>query len=346
MAIENLTKKTNKELTPEQRKNKAQAKQLRKDDPTYRDVNYDGVPDRDQVDLATLSGDLEWIGQLVEAVPELRDLLVMHTNMGSFDADAGQQGLKNFQNDVLDSTWWKENNQYARAAFATKQTDPAAWAAQIEDSTNAVRETARALGVRVPESELARLAELSITDGWNQPGREYKLQEALQQFIGSTQAEGEAFGSLADYAAQLRNVATLNGLQFDQGYYDSYAKSVASDLMTIDEAEREIRQQAASLFPVYGDRILAGYNARDLASSYIYTMANEFEIDPQSISLNDPYLQKAMGGMDAQGNFAPQSLWDFKQSLRNDPRWLQTDNAQNKIASMTSRVMEMFGLVG
>jgi hypothetical protein len=75
-------------------------------------------------------------------------------------------------------------------------------------------------------------------------------------------------------------------------------------------------------------------------------MGTELEIDPQSIDLNDQYIRGALTGTDDKGNFKPQSLWEFQQSLRKDPRWMNTTKAQNQVASTASRVMEMFGLVG
>jgi len=67
-------------------------------------------------------------------------------------------------------------------------------------------------------------------------------------------------------------------------------------------------------------------------------MAEELELDPLSIQLQDPYIQEALGGQI--------SLGDFYQKVRQDPRWMNTRKAQNSIASTASRVMEMFGLVG
>ena len=99
-----------------------------------------------------------------------------------------------------------------------------------------------------------------------------------------------------------------------------------------------LREQAASRWPAYGDRILAGQDARTLASGYINMMAEELELDPYSITLSDPYIQEALGGQIGLG--------DFFQKVRQDPRWMNTRRAQNSIASTTSRVMEMFGLVG
>lgn len=341
MAIENLTAKKNKDLTAEQRANKRRAKEL-----NIRDVNYDGIPDRDQVDLGALQEDLQWVSGIVTAIPELQEVFLKHVDLGSFDAAAGQTGVQNFQNDIMDSAWWKENNQYARAAFAKKQTDPAGYAADVENATENVRQAAQNMGVTLEPAELARLAEQVIVDGWDQADRAFKLQNALAAYAERTQQQGQARGNLGLYAARFRNTATANGLQFDQGYYDSLSRSVVSGLLSEEDAEMEIRQQAATFWPSYKDKIMAGYNVRDLASSYIYTMATELEIDPQSISLDDQYIRGALTGVDEQGNPRPKGLWEFQQDLRNDPRWMNTNKAQNQITSIASDVMQMFGLVG
>jgi hypothetical protein len=135
-------------------------------------------------------------------------------------------------------------------------------------------------------------------------------------------------------------------LKFSDNYYTDLDKSAVMGLSNIEDSEAEIREQAASFWPSYSDKIRAGYNVRDLASSYLYTMGTELEIDPQGIDLNDQYIRKALTSADDKGNFKPQSLWEFQQSLREDPRWMNTNKAQNQVASTASRVMEMFGLVG
>jgi hypothetical protein len=339
MAIENLTAKKPSELTPEQKRNKKLAKQG-----NYRDVNLDRIPDRDQVDLSALDADLKWASDLVTAVPELQEILIKHTEMGSFDKEAGAQGLANFKSDVLDSLWWKENNQYARKAFALQKTDPSAYGVEIEDAVNEVRETVRTIGIDVSEADISAIATEAVNDGWLVDGREYKLRERLSQYVEQSQSQGKAKGNLRSYASSFRNTATANGLQLSSKYFEDLAKSVTLGLMSEDDAEAEIREQAAGFWPSYSDKILAGYNVRDLASGYIYTMANELELDPQSISLDDSYIRSALTSVDDTGNARPKSLWEFQRELRNDPRWMNTNKAQNQVSSIASRVMEMFGL--
>ena len=47
---------------------------------------------------------------------------------------------------------------------------------------------------------------------------------------------------------------------------------------------------------------------------------------------------------DDQGNPRPKSLWEQSNELRKDPRWIESNNGQNKIASAVSGVTAMFGI--
>jgi hypothetical protein len=337
--IKDLTGRPNKKLTAEQRRNKKQAEAG-----NYTDINYDGVPDRDQVDFGRLSADLQWVSKIIEADETLKGIFEYHVKQGSFDPESGQQGISNFQNDVMDSSWWKENNQFARSAFALKMTDPAAYETDLENARESVRVKAQAMGVTVPDAQMDMLAEKILADGWNTPERAFKLDQELGKFIG--EGDGRPKGDLRSLAMQLRNTASANGLKFSDDFYQQQAKSITLGLTTFEDADMDIREQAAGMWPPYGEKIRAGYNVRDLASGYIYSMASELEIDPQAISLDDSYIRKALTNIDEQGNAKPQSLWQFQRDLRNDPRWMDTNKAQNQIGETASKVMQMFGLVG
>ena len=341
--IKNLTKVPNKKLTANQRENKRTAKAS-----GITDVNYDGVPDQDQLDVSSLSSDLQWITKIIDSNDELKQIFEESSRKGFFEPEAGQQGLNNFQNEIMGSTWWQENNQYARAAFKLQKTDPAAYAASIDESREVIKNQALSMGLApLDEATLNDLAQQRVNDGWDRPEREFKLIDAIGKYAQDTPASmDEPKGDIRTYAMQLRNTASANGLKFSDDYFQSQAKSIVMGLTNKEDAESDIREQAASFWPSYSDKILAGQNVRDLASSYLYTMGTELEIDPQSIDLNDPYIRGALTGVDDTGNFKPKSLWEFQQSLRNDPRWMDTNKAQNQVASISSRVMEMFGLVG
>lgn len=339
--IKDLTDTPNKKLTAAQRRNKKTAATG-----GYTDINYDGVRDRDQLDFSSLDSDLQWIAAIVDADEGIRRVFEDSLKAGHFDPEAGQQGINNFQNAIRGSEWWQENNGYARSAFALKMTDPASYADSVDAARRFVEDQAKTMGITLTPMQIAAAAEKTVTDGWNTAGREYKLKDQLISFMETSVQNTKPTGNLREYSNQLRDTARANGLTLSDQYYADQAQSVLRGLTSMEDAEMDIREQAASFWPPYGDKIRAGYNVRDLASGYIYAMANELEIDAQSISLDDKYIRGALTGVDEKGNAKPQGLFEFQQTIRKDPRWMDTTKAQNNIASTASSVMRMFGLVG
>ena len=154
-------------------------------------------------------------------------------------------------------------------------------------------------------------------------------------------------GNAGDLQQRLMDIAEANGLTISRDYAAQAAKSVAMGLSTDEDWMRQTREQAASLWgPAWQDKIMSGVDAKQLASGYINLMAQEFEMNPESINLNDPYLRKAMTQVDEQGNPRTMSLFDFQQQLRNDPRWMQTKNAEDKVANIGNDILKMFGFAG
>jgi hypothetical protein len=69
-------------------------------------------------------------------------------------------------------------------------------------------------------------------------------------------------------------------------------------------------------------------------------MAPVLELNPDSISLNDPTLRGAIG------QDKEMTLYDFQRSLRKDPRWQYTNNAREEVSDAALRVLKDFGFQG
>ena len=80
-------------------------------------------------------------------------------------------------------------------------------------------------------------------------------------------------------------------------------------------------------------------NLDTILNPYKNTYAATLEISPDSISLND-VLQKAI----TKDGF--ESIYKFKQELRKDPRWQNTDNARQEASSVAYNVLRDFGFQG
>lgn len=307
----------------------------------YTDANFDFIPDKDKLSRQELAAQYQSAVGVVYSVPELKGLFEQGINEG-WTPDRMQAAVQN-------SNWFRGNNEYARTAWAREATGGADWLASLDNARQAVLGAARQAGADVSPQEAEALAKRYIYEGWGENGRQGFLMEALSQEIsylpderGVSRMVGEA-GNLAD---TLRSSAYANGVSYTDNWYLSAAKSVAAGLTSADDWDRDIRENAASLWPVYADKIRAGVNVYDLASPYINTMASEFEMSPNMVTLNDPYVREALTGIDEQGNPTPMGLWDFQKKLRKDPRWMNTSKAQNEVTGVAGRIMQMFGVMG
>lgn len=83
-----------------------------------------------------------------------------------------------------------------------------------------------------------------------------------------------------------------------------------------------------------------GVNLDAVYSPYKNVMASTLEIDPNSITVNDPVLRSAIT---PQGEM---TIYDFQRQLRKDPRWQYTNNAREEVSNSVQKVLKDFGFMG
>ncbi len=255
----------------------------------------------------------------------------------------GEVGKARFQARLEQTDWWRQNSKPVRDyLFLAADPESADFMALENDSKEYVRQTAMRLGVPVDDATLDELATTSLMQGWGEKGQEFKLEQAL---VGKP-ATGAYTGDIKATADSLKAIALANGVEMSENYFQSAAKSVASKGSQPDYWENQIREQAASKFPVFGEQIRLGVNVADLASGYVRTMAETLELNPATINLNDPTILGALTNFNDQGKPYAMNLGEFKQKLRERPEYMMTDQAQNNVTSIASGVMKMFGLRG
>ena len=274
--------------------------------------------------------------RVIYSVPELKELFERAVN-----AEEGQYTAERFQAELQNTTWYQDNDQYFRQAWAAEQMGGADWEADFQEAKLAVQGAAQQMGADVTPEELDALARRFIYEGWNEPARQGLLTQALSEEIaymptesGGMALRGQA-GSLVD---NLKALSLANGLRYNDDWYLSAARSVASNLTDEDYWQRELSRQAASMFPNYAEQIEAGMNALDIATPYINVYAQTMERSPYEVDLNNADIRRAM--MDGQG------LFEFQQSLREKPEWMNTKQAEDRVSEISLQVMKMFGLVG
>lgn len=303
-------------------------------------VDTGQAPPPDPLSMRELADQYGFAYRVIKSVPELKKLF-----KEAFNDKTGQWTTEKFAMEVKNTKWYRKNADYARKAWVAQKTGGADWRAQEQEARLAVQQRATAMGASLTSEEMDDLAERYIFDGWSEPERAALMDQALSEQIELRKDSDLLMGAAGDLQQRLMQIANDNGLKYDMNFFQSAARSVAAGLSTDQDWEREMRAKAASMWPPYKDQILAGVDARSLASGYINKLSEVMELDPYTLDLNDPRIRMAMTGVDAQGNPKPMGLWEFEQSLRAAPEWMDTKQGQDQVSSVGAEVLRKMGFM-
>jgi len=210
----------------------------------------------------------------------------------------------------------------------------------LADTKARLDEAITELGATATPEELDTLAKKAYDSAIeNNPALVRQLIRANIKYDPNTQTKGEAGKSIAD----LRKTAAANGIDLDkafgsqlQGWLQNINKGES-----IDTYKQIIRNVAKIGLP---EKVAAlvdqGIDLDTLYSPYKNIMASTLEINPQSITLNDPTLRSAITG----DKEVP--IYEFERQLRKDQRWQYTNQAKQEVSDIALKVLKDFGFQG
>lgn len=294
-------------------------------------------PDRDPLSAEELAQQYGFAYRILKSVPELWKLFKQAAAEGWEPAKIAAE--------IQASDWFSENSEYAREAALAEAAGGADWESSRQTATSMVQAAATQYGASLTPAELDALTTRYLYEGW---GRREDGSRLLAQALSSdiVSRDDTLWGQSGNLQDSLMQIAEANGLSLSRKYFEGAAQSVASGLTTADDWMRDVREQAASMWPVWSQKIMSGMDASDLASGYLNVMSQEFEVPREQLRLTDPYIRQALTGVDEQGNPKPMGLWDFQMNLRRDPRWMETKGATDTISNIALDVLKTFGFVG
>ncbi len=135
----------------------------------------------------------------------------------------------------------------------------------------------------------------------------------------------------------LKNAYAENGLPVNMQALNKLVIESATNPGLLKSNLNLINMQAKTYFPALADKIDKGYTVKQLLTPYINTRANILEEDPDSIDVS---TLKSVAS-DPKGLMG---LYDYEISLRKNPKWAYTKNAQDSLSSLARDMTKMFGL--
>jgi hypothetical protein len=141
----------------------------------------------------------------------------------------------------------------------------------------------------------------------------------------------------------LKSTASANGIDLNRVFgsdLQNWLRNINAG-EDIETYKQTIRDVAKIGLPEKVQGIIdRGVDLETIYSPYKRTMASVLEINPESITLDDPTLRSAIGPD------REMSIYDFQRNLRQDSRWEFTDAARSEVSGLVNRVLKDFGFVG
>lgn len=302
--------------------------------------------------LADLAAQYGYAANFFYSDPELTALINQATKE--------QWSVAKFQAKFMASNWYRSHAASVRTWVEENARDPQTAARQIQQTALKIRDEATQMGASLDDARIQQMARDSLMWGWN----DQELKDAIGselQYKGSGSAQGQA----GSFDSQIRAAANDYGLTVSDNTVGTWIRALAQGSWTMDNVTSQLKDWAMSKYPGLNAQLGQGMTVRQIADPYIQSYAQILEKPAQAVQLDDPLLQKALqgtpqappaksgstgqpgasnGGSTVAPPMAPQSLYDFENTLRQDPRWLTTQNAHQSMQNAAMGILRDWGL--
>jgi hypothetical protein len=260
----------------------------------------------------------------------------------------------NFENALRSTQWYKDNGSQGLLAAKDKYSNPTTYKDSLNRRTTDVQNTATALGYQLDSNTVQKLAETSLFSAYDSTvftssAYQTQLQSKIAQAAKAANTPLSSGQGITN-EQKLRVYGQDMGVNLGDKWYTDAANSINDPSTKTDYGtyEKMIRDQASAKYSGFSDLISKGVTVKQIADPYVQSMASTLEVDPSSIDYTkDPTIQKGLGMSMAQGGVTqPMPMWQYEQSLRQDPRWAYTNNARESVNGMAHQVLKDFGMVG
>jgi hypothetical protein len=209
----------------------------------------------------------------------------------------------------------------------------------LKDLKDAIETARLAAGAELTDLEVNALAQEAYDKGLDRERNSFNAFLDSKFKFGATGAKGKAGEQLAD----LQKVAAANGLDLQKAFGTQLPTWFASINKgeSIETYKKMIRDVAKIGMPQNIATLLDnGIDLDAVYSPYKNVMASVLEINPESITLNDPVLRSAITGE------KELPIYEFQRQLRKDSRWQYTNQAKEEVSDVALKVLRDFGFQG
>ena len=276
-----------------------------------------------------------WSLAVLNSNPELKSLFEQATAAGP----NGGWTTEHFVAKVRDTQWFKSTADTARQTLILQKADPATYAARLNQTMAQVRAMVGSTGAQMTADQFNTIGGDALKFGWNTD----QLRQNMAAFV-TAGTGGQYAGGAGAHQFAYSQLASEYGENIDPVYMGHLIRNTVMGTVTNDTVRNDMIARASSRYPALASRLAGGETVRQIADPYIQSYARTLELNPNTVNLSDSLVQGALSGADAKGQPATKSVWQFEQDLRNDPRYMKTQQAQDSSMQMARRVLTDWGV--
>lgn len=281
--------------------------------------------------LDQLKSEYPLVAALVTSVPELTSIYRQ--------AVSGTWSTDRFIAAVQNSNWWATHSDTARQLFAQLKADPATYNQNVNNLHASIQQMAAQLGATITPQQAQQFAVDALMGGYAQD--QAVLNQKFAQYVQPV--SGNHFGGQAgSYEDQIRQAMRDLGVFMPEDQLDTQIRQIIVGQQSVQGVQAQLRSQSASMYPAYANQLNSGMNLSDIASPFISRAQQLLEMGPGSVNIQSPIVKNALQYTE-NGSPTAMPMYQFERTVRQDPRWLATDNAQDSFMANAHRVLVDMG---
>jgi hypothetical protein len=272
-----------------------------------------------------------WPSYLIEQFPELEKIFK--------EALKKDWTAERFIGEVMNSRFYQNRSDSMLAWDKTRETQQEAL---IDSTTASLQDQAAAMGIQIGDKRLKGMAIAINRFGLN----ESQVRDLIAKELDRKDVpQGGTTGTAMD---QIQQIAWDWGLNMSREMTNKWEQKIASGDADVQAFKDMAEARARKDYHWLKESFDAGETLGSIADPYRQSMASLLEISPNSISMKDKQIRRALSYTTGQGKKAEEGLaplWQFEDELRKDPRWAVTKNARESAMNFGMKVLQDFGVL-
>lgn len=256
-------------------------------------------------------------------------------------AKGAQWSPTKFQSEFMKTSWYRQRQASIRQWSDLEIRDPAEAESKITGRIADLSDQFTQMGLQPDDNLLRSLATQSLKYAWSNS----QLQNVLSSYV--QYVPGQTGGSIAGMETHIKDLAYQYGVSVTNEQVQDWVQGMVSQKYTDENVTDFVRDAAKSKYAGLAPQLDSGRSVRDIAGQHIAEMSRLLEVDPGSVSLDDPIMANALQGtIDPQTNMpVTQTVFQMSQAVKRDSRWLKTKNARDEMVNAATAIGRDMGLI-